>query len=760
MENFFSNLIKHKNAALITILIISTIAALLSLTVNFDNSLEIWFLENDPNLNTYKDYVKRFEADQFTLVVINTDDIFTPEHLKIIDEITSLSKDAKNAHNVRSITNVKTFKSIDNSIIIDKLIEKLPSTLEEAAIIKKEVINNPLFTGTLISKDGKTAAILVELKPGRDDSEGKIEMADSLEAIIDKFKNKDISIRLAGTPPVDKAFYLYSKQDMELLVPITILVMVIATFLVYKSFFMSLVPLSIVLLSLLWTFGLMGAIGLKLNVTSSIIIALVLAIGVADSIHVLSEYYRWIGKGKSKIQSVVKSMNHLILPCFFTSTTTIAGLLSLTITNLRPIREFALTAAFGVAVAFVLSFTFIPALLIYLPKPKAKNILKIKEGPIQRLIVLISRPKSSLSKLIVTFSIVFLLISIWGVSKLVIGVNTMNFFKDDAPVKQDIIEVDKALGGSTSIEILITTKEDQLKEPITLNNIDKLQRWIESINGVTRTLSIVDTLKELNRIMNDGNHDFYKVPETRELAAQYYLLMEGEDEFDNAVQDDYSVTRISARVNMSAADELTRAVPKLEQRLESEFEKTGIKGELTGFVKLMFNMEQYIIDSQIFSLLIAFTVIMIMMILMLQSVKLGMFSMIPNFLPIIMGIAFMAFTKINLDSGTVMIGSIVLGLVVDDTVHFLIRFKNNIKKGSTIENSISTAMDETARPIILTSIVLSAAFSIMLFGNFAPNIHFGGVSAVVIIIAVIADLILLPAALILVRPNFSHTKST
>lgn len=348
-------------------------------------------------------------------------------------------------------------------------------------------------------------------------------------------------------------------------------------------------------------------------------------------------------------------------------------------------------------------------------------------------------------------------LSILGLMHIEVGSNPMNYFRKSAHVRQDTEALDRALGGTTSVEFLVETDADGLKDPETLRKLDTFQDWLEEQPGITRTLSVVDSLKELNRVMSDGSAASAVVPSSSALAAQLYLLLEGEDDFDSSVQDDYSVARITARVSLSKANELTARVPVIEAKIREKFDQGKVHVKPTGFVKLMGDMETYLISSQIRSFLIAFAVITAMMMLLLRSPRLGLFSMIPNLLPVLMGIGFMSAVGIELDPGTVMIGGIALGLVVDDTVHFLVRLRRRELQGESVPVAIRHAMTDAGRPIIITSVVLSAGFSILGLGSFAPNVYFGLVSALIIVLALLCDVLVMPAALLLVsRTRFAR----
>jgi len=300
----------------------------------------------------------------------------------------------------------------------------------------------------------------------------------------------------------------------------------------------------------------------------------------------------------------------------------------------------------------------------------------------------------------------------------------------------------------------VESPEEGLKDPENLRLMEGLQAWLAQQEGVSQSLSVVDSVKEMNRVMTAGEQPgLYQLPDSQAAIAQLYVLLEAEEDFESEVQDNYSVARITTRVQMSKAHELASRLPHVDAMIAEKYSNDDLRIHATGFVKLMGDMENYLLDSQIRSLLVAFGVIVLMLGMLLRSVRLALFSMIPNLSPILIGMGFMAAVRIPLDPGTVMIGSIALGLVVDDTVHFLVRLRRRIKAGDDLEDAIEHTIRVAGRPIIVTSLVLAGGFLILLVASFTPNLHFGAVTALVIMLALAADLLVLPASLLLIRPR-------
>ncbi len=735
---------------------VTLVLLVFAVRVEFDNSITSWLLDDDPDMIVYREFLDRFGADEVSVIGVFADDVFTPEVLAAIDQITRKAEAAPYAHRVRSLTNVHVARGDDGLVAIEPLVPKLPRSAAEARRIRKHALANRTLSGTMVSADGKAAAIIVELEQEGNSFAGKVALVEALRAIAkDAEAAAPITTVLAGTPPFDEAFYKHTTRDFALFAPLSLAMVFLAIFLLFRRLSAVLVPLAVVLVGLVWLFGVMGIFGLRISLVSTILPTVVLAVGVATSIHVLADYYNELSLGSEPHQAVAQSFCNLLVPCFFTTATTVAGMLSLLSSSLQPIREFGWLAALGVTFAFLLSMVVAPLLLLHTRLPDSRFLAHQRNDHTARFIAWLARPTRRRSAITLVVFTLLVAASVLGLGRLQVGANVMNYFKKNDPVRASTERVDAALGGSTSLEFFIKAGNEGFLQPANLKAIEQLQASLEALPSVGRALAITDVLKDTYRVLQGGDPSYYKLPENRPLIAQLFLLLEGEEDFAREVQDNYGIGRLSARARLSRAGDLVDHMSKIEAELKQLRERTGVDVRSTGFVKLMGKMEVYLLDSQIESFIIAFVVITLMLALLLRSLRLALFSMIPNFTPILLGLAFMGAMGIPLDPGTVMIGSVALGLVVDDTVHLLVRVRRRLRAGDSIEGAIETAMLGAGRPVISTSLVLALGFSVLVAASFTPNINFGAVTSLVVMLALAADLFVLPAALQLVRPRMS-----
>lgn len=753
-ERLFAAMLRRRRLVLAALTAVSIAAAWSCAGLRFDASIEIWFLDDDPTLVSYHAFGDRFGADEVLVIGAFADDVFSPAALAVVHDVTEAVAEAPHVHRVRSLTRTRIARAPGGGMVrIGPLIDGLPDDAAAADEVRAAADEVRALRGVMYAEDYKATAIVVELDQEANDFDSKVALVDAVREVLARHDDGPVRWRMSGSPPLDEAFYRYSQRDFVVFLPVTFAVVLLSMVVAFRRLSATVIPLSVVALTNVWLFGLMAALDLPLNLVSSGLGALVLAVGVADSVHVISDYYAWLRRGLDPDEAVVKATATMLVPCLFTSLTTAAGMLSLLVSDLAPIREFGWLAAAGVMIAFFLSMTWIPCILRAAKPPDPAFVEATRRGLIARALGAVARPAPAASRRRLLIGVVLTALSVFGMTRLDVGANPMSYFHPGDPIRQHTEAIDAALGGSTTLEFLVQAGEQGLKEPANLARLDAFQRWLEGLEGVHRAFSVVDSLMELRRVFTSGEAEDYLLPDSRPLVAQLGLLIEGEDDFAAMVADDWSTGRISAQVGLASGQHLASELDSITARAAVVGEGSALVVEPTGFITLMSRMEAYLLDSQMRSFGAAFVFVSLLLIILLRSWRLGLFSLIPNVIPVAMGLGLMAAVGIPLDPGTVMIGSIALGLVVDDSVHFLVRLRREIAAQATLEDAVAATVTGAGRPIVLTSVVLACGFSVLVLGSFMPNIYFGAVSAAVVLFAMVCDLVLLPAALLVIRPR-------
>ncbi len=725
---------------LLTIVSITAIAAVGASRLRFDNSVEVWFAENDVAVQTYRELNDAFETQAVLAVGAFAPDVLTSDSLAAIDRVTSAVESLPSVQRVRSITNVRVATSTGSDLVIARALDGLsPRAIRE----------HPLLSNKLVAEDSGSALIVVTVRWQRRGDQQEIrDLVDGVQSILhEESRRSSLTWRVAGNPRIDVAFSEYSERDLLVFGPLLLAAVVLITLALFRRFSLALLPLAVVAIANIWTFGLMGALGWTLNAVSTGVVILILAVGVADSIHVISEYQATLRELDDRGEAIAEALRHLFMPCLFTSVTTAAGMLSLLVSDLVPVQQFGVAAAVGVMVAFLLTLTLVPALLGWLPPPRSASPSSGRTG---RLIDRLAAPSPSSSRVVALVFVALVGVSTWATATLrVQSGNPLEFFLPDDPVREDASAIDDALGGTSALEVLVRGSDGALLEPDALDRVARLQRLIDSTDGVSWSLSYVDLLIDVQQKMSGRGG----LPESQAAASQLALMLEGEEDFGAYVQSDYALGRVTHAVRLSRSAPLIARLPGLQRQIETELNTPTLRFELTGVMKLIAATERYLVESQSRGFAIALLVVTLMLMLLLRSWRLGLLSMIPNCGPVLIGLGGMSAVGIPLDPGTVMVGSICLGLVVDDSAHFLTRLRRELRAGADLEAAISGAMHGTARALISTTVVLTVGFGLFALASFAPNRNFGLISAAIVMLALVADLVVLPAILVLIRPR-------
>lgn len=734
-ERLIQLLIARRWLVLAVITIITIVAAGLATRVRFDNSIESWFLENDPNLAVYDKFTETFKADQIVIVGIFAGNIFEPAVLRAIDQIATAAADLEYVERVQSVT---------NSGIVRR------SGGIESAGFRDLVVASPLQFGSLVSEDEGAAAIVIDFARAGHAFDAKQAFVTNLRAIAEKeIESVSASYAIAGGPVLGAAGQVRNTSDMKTFVPAMILLILVISYGIFRRVALSLLPLTVVAIAITWSYGLMGLIGWQMTMLSAILIPLVLAVGVADSIHVIARYRRNLQRGQAHHEAIENSCVRLLAPCFFTTITTIFGLLSLLVSDLGPVREFGVTAAAGVLAAFVISMSFLPVVLILMPST-ARGSATLAGGWVGLILAKQYAIGLGRTRPILFIALITAISFTWLATRVEAGLDPMSWIRHDDPIRIDTERIDDAFGGGLSLEFLVSAPDGALGEPAALRQLEEFQAWLVANTAVVRATSIADLVKESSRVARGDDANGYALPGT---AAMTGLLLDGlrsTGELAPWMTSDYSTARISARLRLGMAQEFVAQAPEVERRISAEFAGTDLQVQMTGNAVLAGKMQSYVIKNQIETFSLAIVVVSLLMILILRSAVLGLLAMIPNLLPIVIGLGVMTLFDIALNPGTVMIAAVALGIVVDDTVHLMTAFQRRIKETNEIPHAIRDTIVEVGRPVVVTSVLLAAGFAVLVMGSFLPSRQIGGIVAVIAIAALVTDLVVLPAILRLI----------
>jgi predicted RND superfamily exporter protein len=732
---------------LLLIVAISALAVSAAPRLEFDNALENWFVTGDPALAAHDRLIDTFSSDDTIVIGYAAPDVFAPEVLEFIDELSAAVETAPHVEKVFSLTTIESIAGNGETLEVGKLFE-FPVDPEKAAATRERVLANELYVGNVVSKAGDYTALVARLPHIKGDFNYKIESVKAVEEILDRYPDREFDY--SGAPVMDERFYALSEEDSATTSTLMVIFLVGTLWFLMRSTAGVLLPIATVVLALSWTLGWLALSGFQANVMTTMLPAVVLAVGVADSMHILVDYRnRFVTGDEDKMEVLRDVYRDLFGPLYLTSLTTAIGMMSLSISRVLGVRLFGWCAAAGVAGAFFLSITLVPIVLSYLPAPRARtdSRRRVRESKALEAIhrVTIERPKT-----VAAVFGVMLVAGLIGAAQVETESAFMEQFPDDAPVKIATERMEEALAGSVTLEVMVDSgQEGGIKEPATLAALDDMAAFLETDPAIQSAQSIVDYFKDLRRAFHDNDQGEYRLPETREEAAQYLLLYEM-DAPDGDIKDfltfDYGEARLSARMSVRSSKEATALVDSFNEYVANELPE-GLRAISTGLIVLYANMERYIRESMIRGFTFAVIAVYFVMSIQVRSPVLGAIAMIPNIVPVIMCLGIMGFFGIPLDSMTAMVASISIGLAVDDSIHYISRIRQRLRAGETMQEALYDATIEVGRALIFTSITLSFGFGVLLLAHFTGMFWFGLLCLLTIVFALAADLLLLPVVL-------------
>jgi uncharacterized protein len=727
----------------------------------FEQSFDarMWFRTTDPLIQTLDEFEFKFGNDESIVIAyFNEDGIYSKDALEKIQFITDQAWQVSQVIRVESLTNHIITTGSDDNInsepIFDEDIEWDQSYLAERAELARSSRRIP---GFLVSDNEKMSLIYARLVPSV--------VEDPIYHQVYREANDRLSqlelgqgekILFSGEATISNAFREIALRDIAIIIPLLMLLIVVYNFLIFRSVIISVIPLLITVASVIMSLGLGFYFGVKFSNILSLLPIVLVAISVADSVHIISYYFDHRARGDDDLTASRAALDKNFLPTFLTSFSTAIGFLSLTTTELTPIKELGFLAAFGVMAVWFLTYFFMAGLLnlmhFKLPSFYARKVEYASSVSV-RCAYWINQHKR---KIIAFFSVATVL-SLYLASMNIVSADPYSYFKKGTIYRQSNDFIEKHFGGVSGPEILIRAhSEGGIQELDFLNRVEQLDQWIDQHDFVGSTVSLLDILKEVNQTMNNDEESFYRLPEDRQAVAQFILLYSmglplGSD-LNNLMSLNMDTMRVSVLWDITDSITWKREVDAIKLKAL----ELGLDIEITGKLNLYQRMIDYVVETFLRSITVGIVLISLILTLFFKSIKIGLLSMLPNLLSLIFGGAFMFLMGFELNIGTALVASVCLGIAVDDTIHFFTRYYQSRKDGEGPYQSVVKVYQTTGKALVITSLILVSGFALYLFGSFVPNIYFGVLCAFTLTMALLVDLIFLPAVLMLSSKDNSH----
>lgn len=735
--------------------------------MEFDGDYHVFFSESNPELEAFDALQEKYTKDDNIVIVLAPENgnIFTRENLIAIEELTADAWNTPYSSRVDAVTNFQHTSAEGDDLYVDDLsYESANKTDQEIVEIKEKALKEPLLLHRIINEEGSVTAINVTVRlPGIDSAAEIPEVTIATRQLVEDFKEKypQFEVYTTGLVPLNTAFFESSQSDLAL-IGVMLLIVMIMTFVLTRNIFATISTLVVVLFSIMSAVGFIGLTGIKLTPPSAVFPTMILTLAVADSIHILITMLQKVRKeGMAKKDALIESMRLNFMPVFITSITTVIGFLTMNFGDVPPFWHLGNITAFGMTMAFLFSTTTLPALMAIFPiwKRKIADDTLNKIGIYTKLGMFVNRQPARLA--IVSLALIASLT--YFATTNVFNDEFVEYFDDSVQFRRDSDFINDNLTGFYNVEFSVGSGESGgINNPEYLKKLNEFEDWLNDQSEVVHVNAFSEVARRVNRSMHGDDPSFYKVPENREEAAQYLLLYELSLPFgldlNNQINVDKSESRVTATLkNISSAEMIAfseRAEQWLRDNAPQPMQTIGVSPTMM-FSKLGFRQA----DSMFNGNIIALILISLVLILALRSFKLGLLSIIPNVAPVLVGFGIWALYKGQINTGMVIVFGMTLGIIVDDTVHFMSKFLRARRElGYDAKEAVIYAFETVGRALVTTTIVLLAGFTILSTSSFALNSYMARITVIIIVSALVIDFILLPALLILVSEKSEERK--
>jgi len=690
-----------------------------TMRLNIDPSANRLFSENQSAKQFYDKTREIFGSDETLIVTLASDDVFTDNTMGPVARITTRIEELNAVHHVLSLANAVDIRTVDGGLDISPFstgLEDGTATLDD---IRERILGNPLYAGNLVSKAADTTALVVYFNniSDRDYIRGGIH--EDISRIVEEEQGNN-EVFMTGSPYFKFAMVDLLVDDLVRTPPLITIIIAIVLALSFRTLLGVVAPLLTVAVGVILTLGTISALGYSLSMISVLVPPLLMILGLSYAVHVTSEYHQLRNKPDPDNRIVNQTLKHMVLPVTLTGLTTIAGFIALMTNPIGAVQEFGIFSAIGVVYITVLSITFTPALLKFLdrnPGAHAASEHAISGRGFDRFVDRIALfDLKHQRKIFVAFGLV-LLLSLVGMSKIHVSTESITNFASDSDVRKGFNVVNDKLGGANHFYIVVEgLHTDTFKDPRNLEVLKELQDWLEQ--------------------------DFYRIPENKRLITQL-LFLSSSDELDRIVDTRYRTANLVVRSKVINSDRMSELLERINQRLVQLPEH--LSPTITGNPVLISETLTNIIIGQARSVALALLFVYVILSIMFMSPRIGAVALIPNIIPVAVYFGSLGFFDISLNPSTSLIAPMVLGIAIDDTIHYFSRFNREVRRHADDRKATLLAMKAVGRPVTLTSIGLCLGFLVLTTSELRMQVHVGLMASYALAIAWFSDFLLTPA---------------
>ena len=748
-------LLDHPRITLFTLALVTVIFGSFLKDLRLEFSIEQLFTQDDPRVERFLQFRDEFSGvDNILFLIYESNNPFSKKNLDKNRQLIESLETIDGVESVTSLTNLELFTE-GGDYLLQPVYERIPYDTDSLLMAKKTIMQSELVRNYIISADGKMASIMIEIDSDYNDYDGRKRILSE----IDQFQMVvDWKWHQAGLPVIRTRYVQYMIQDnIRFLFPVALVISILLA-LLFRSFAGVLLPLIVIGLTIIWTVGLMAKMGIDINIISYMIPTLLMIISVSDSVHFMVKYFQALHEFGHRREALFQTIKKIGTALMLTSVTTAVGFGALSFVNIKIVSEFGIFTAIGVFFAFIISILFLPSMFMLMKQTADDKLINYNVGVRVKVVQKISTLVRAYPKHIIISWCFIACIGTWGAVKINPHSKLLEDLRPGNKLLDDMKVAENRMGAILPVEIILEIMNDGPYEDIqdveVMQFLDRVGAFMSSIPEIGKVMSVTQYIKEIHQAMNDGDPAFYQVPNSRNLISQYMLLYESE--FETFFNLDYTKLRIAAQIK----DIDSRRSAEIEEEINNFImanAPSGVKAEVTGTAFIALRTNNYLVRNLAGSFFIAFIVVTLLMAILFRSVKMALISVVPNIIPMMMMAAVMGFFQVSLRPSTAMTFAIAFGIAVDDTLHYLTRYRMELSDRHYQKANDATMMS-TGVAMMSTTAILVSGFMVLTLSEFTFSIQFGILSSITILSALIGDLTFLPALLSQVKPEIKRLK--
>ena len=724
--------------------------------------------EHPVNLK-YNDFLEIF-GEEGNLIVLGVKDslLFSVENLNAWNR---LSKSFENNHCVETVLTLQDLKKLvknkqKQQFDFIPFIKDSLKTVEDLGLLKSSLLKDfPFYDNVLFNKDGKAIRSAIFLKKSIvNTAERKTFIVQDLIPKIDAFENRyGIDVRVSGMPYVRTLNSQNIVDEIEIFIIAAILVTSLIFFFFFRSYRATFISMCVVIVGVMWTFGILGFLEYEITVLTALIPPLIIVIGVPNCIFLINKYQHEVNKHGNKAKSLQRVIAKVGNATLMTNATTASGFATFVITQSTLLTQFGTVASLSIMVIFVLCLFIIPIIYSYMPIPKEKHLKHLNKRWINKLGDWIEKTVKQKNIAIYIISILLLVVSIIGIYQIKTSGSLLEDMPKNAEFYKDIEFYEAEFKGVMPIEILINTKRKKgILKPATLKKMNALEELIIDIPELSNPVSVVSLVKYCKQAFYNGNPKYYQLPSAQENGfILSYAKNTSSDVglLQNYVDSTGQYARITTFIKNSGIDQMDQIEETLNKEIKKLFDQKRYEVSITGKAFLFQKGTNFLIKNLILSLALAILLISLFMAYMFRSFRMIVISLVPNLLPLLITAGVMGYFGVSIKPSTILVFSIAFGISVDDTIHFLAKYRQELMGSRwSIKKSVFAALRETGVSMFYTSIVLFFGFSVFITSNFGGTVALGALISGTLLLAMMANLLLLPVLLLSLERNIANKR--